>query len=81
MRPVWMVTHQDLRRAAKIRLVSNAIVEAFERDAAILRYGRPRKRRDPVPSLTQARSISKQGASGAEEHDGNRRKQASGVGG
>jgi DNA-binding transcriptional LysR family regulator len=47
MRPVWMVTHQDLRRAAKIRLVSNAIVDAFERDAAILRYGRPRKRRDP----------------------------------
>jgi DNA-binding transcriptional LysR family regulator len=44
MRPIWMVTHQDLRRAAKIRLVSNAIVEAFERNSAILRYGRPRKR-------------------------------------
>ena len=40
-------SHQDLRRAAKIRLVSNAIVEAFEREAAILRYGRPRKRRLP----------------------------------
>jgi DNA-binding transcriptional LysR family regulator len=45
MRPVWLVTHQDLRRAAKIRLVSNAIADAFERDAAILRYGRLRKRR------------------------------------
>jgi DNA-binding transcriptional LysR family regulator len=43
MRQVWLVTHQDLRRAAKIRLVSNAIAEAFERDAAILRYGRLRK--------------------------------------
>jgi hypothetical protein len=39
-----MVTHQDLRRAAKIRLVSNAIADAFARDAAILRYGRLRKR-------------------------------------
>ncbi len=45
MRPVWLVVHQDLRRAAKIRLVSNAIAEAFERDAAILRYGHPRTRR------------------------------------
>ncbi|HLX03896.1 MAG TPA: LysR family transcriptional regulator [Candidatus Binatus sp.] len=51
MRPVWMVIHQDLRRAARIRLVSNAIVEAFERNAAILRYGRPRKRRYS-PALT-----------------------------
>lgn len=44
MRPIWMVTHQDLRRAAKIRLVSNAIADAFARDAAILRHGRLRKR-------------------------------------
>jgi len=44
MRQVWMVMHQDLRRAARIRLVSNAIAEAFERNAAILRYGL-RKRR------------------------------------
>jgi DNA-binding transcriptional LysR family regulator len=43
MRTVWLVTHQDLRRAAKIRLLSNAIAEAFERDAAILRYGREHK--------------------------------------
>ncbi len=43
MRQVWMVIHQDLRRAAKIRLVSNAIAEAFERHAALLRYGRMRR--------------------------------------
>jgi DNA-binding transcriptional LysR family regulator len=48
MRQVWMVMHQDLRRAAKIRLVSNAIAEAFEREAQVLRYGRLRKRR-PLP--------------------------------
>jgi len=45
MRTVWLVTHEDLRRATKIRLVSNAIADAFERDAAVLRYGRLRRRR------------------------------------
>ena len=44
MRTVWLVTHQDLGRATKIRLVSNAIADAFERDAAILRFGRMRRR-------------------------------------
>lgn len=44
MRTAWLVMHEDLRRAAKIRLVSNAIVEAFERDAAVLRSGRLRRR-------------------------------------
>jgi DNA-binding transcriptional LysR family regulator len=46
MRPVWLVIHQDLRRAAKIRLMSNAIADAFERDATVLRFGgvrRPKK--------------------------------------
>jgi hypothetical protein len=38
-----MVMHQDLRRATKIRLVSNAITEAFERKAMLLRYGRMRR--------------------------------------
>ncbi len=38
-RPVWLVTHQDLRRIAKIRLVSNAIAETFARIAPILRNG------------------------------------------
>ena len=43
MRQVWMIMHQDLRRAARIRLVTNAIAETFERNAAVLRYGRPRR--------------------------------------
>jgi DNA-binding transcriptional LysR family regulator len=43
LRQVWMIMHQDLRRAAKIRLVSNAIAEAFERKAMLLRYGRMRR--------------------------------------
>jgi len=34
---------QSLRRAAKIRLVSNAVAEAFDRHAALLRYGRTRR--------------------------------------
>lgn len=38
-RPVWLVTHQDLRRIAKIRLVSNAIAETFARIAPTLRNG------------------------------------------
>lgn len=45
MRTVWLVTHEDLRRAAKIKLVSNAIAEVFERAARVLRYGRADKRR------------------------------------
>ncbi len=38
-RPVWLITHQDLRRIAKIRLVSNAIAETFARIAPVLRNG------------------------------------------
>jgi DNA-binding transcriptional LysR family regulator len=41
-RPVWLITHQDLRRAARIRVVSVAIAAAFERKAKTLRYGQPR---------------------------------------
>jgi DNA-binding transcriptional LysR family regulator len=44
MRTVWLVTHPDLRRAAKIRVVSNAIADEFERNATVLRSGRLRKR-------------------------------------
>ncbi len=44
MRTVWLVTHPDLRRAAKIRVVSNAIADEFERKATVLRSGRSRKR-------------------------------------
>src|SRR5260370_28039853 len=32
MRTVWLVTHPDFRRAAKIRGVSNAIADAFQRN-------------------------------------------------
>jgi DNA-binding transcriptional LysR family regulator len=44
LRPVWLwlITHQDLRRAARIRVVSAAIAAPFERKAKTLRYGRPR---------------------------------------
>jgi DNA-binding transcriptional LysR family regulator len=38
-RPVWLVTHQDLRRIAKIRLVLNAIAETFARIKPQLRNG------------------------------------------
>jgi DNA-binding transcriptional LysR family regulator len=42
LRPAWLITHQDLRRATRIRVVSAAIAAAFERKAKTLRYGRPR---------------------------------------
>jgi len=31
LRPLWLVTHQDLRRSTRIRVVSCAIAEAFQR--------------------------------------------------
>jgi DNA-binding transcriptional LysR family regulator len=45
LRPIWMVIHEDLRRAARIRLLSSAIAEAFERNAKLLRYGHQRRSR------------------------------------
>ena len=45
VRPVWLITHKDLRRAARIRVVSVAIAGAFERMAKTLRSGRPLLRR------------------------------------
>lgn len=44
LRPVWMVVHRDLRRVARIRLVANAIAEAFEKNRRLLRYGSARKK-------------------------------------
>jgi DNA-binding transcriptional LysR family regulator len=44
-RPIWMVIHEDLRRAARIRLLSAAIAEAFQRNAALLRGGHVRRSR------------------------------------
>jgi DNA-binding transcriptional LysR family regulator len=46
LRPIWLVVHEDLRRAARIRLLSSAIAEAFRRNARLLRHGNlrlPRK--------------------------------------
>jgi DNA-binding transcriptional LysR family regulator len=42
LRPIWMVIHEDLRRAARIRLLSSAIADAFRRKATLLRYGHQR---------------------------------------
>jgi len=39
LRPIWMIMHRDLRRVARIRLVANAIAEAFERKRQLLRDG------------------------------------------
>jgi DNA-binding transcriptional LysR family regulator len=36
---VWMIVHRDLRRVAKVRVVANAIAEAFERGRHVLRSG------------------------------------------
>ena len=39
LRPVWLLVHQDLRGSARVKLVSAAIVDAFGRNAKILRDG------------------------------------------
>ncbi len=56
LRPVWMVIHRDLRRVARIRLVANAIVEAFEHNQQALRYGRARgaRARNESPGARRA---------------------------
>ncbi|MGO9603875.1 MAG: LysR family transcriptional regulator [Candidatus Binataceae bacterium] len=43
LRPVWLVMHEDLRRAARVRVVASAIVAAFEREARGLHLGRKRR--------------------------------------
>jgi DNA-binding transcriptional LysR family regulator len=45
LRAVWMIIHRDLRRVARIRLVANAIAEAFEHNRQVLRYGNARHAR------------------------------------
>jgi DNA-binding transcriptional LysR family regulator len=39
LRTAWLVVHQDLRRSARIRVVTAAIVEAFRQHSGILRRG------------------------------------------
>jgi len=41
IRTAWLVVHQDLRRSARIRVVTSAIVEAFRRQSDTLRGGAP----------------------------------------
>jgi DNA-binding transcriptional LysR family regulator len=38
-RVVWLIMHQDMRRAARIRAVSSAITEAFRRHKRVLEQG------------------------------------------
>jgi len=38
-RAVWLIVHQDLRRSARIRAVSTAIVDSFHKNARALRAG------------------------------------------
>ena len=38
-RMVWLIMHQDMRRAARIRAVSGAITDAFRRQRRILEHG------------------------------------------
>ena len=40
LRTAWLVTHEDLRRATRIRVVSSAIADVFRRHAKTLRNGR-----------------------------------------
>jgi len=39
LRTAWLVVHQDLRRSARIRAVTSAIVDAFRRQSGTLRHG------------------------------------------
>ncbi|MBS0420946.1 MAG: LysR family transcriptional regulator [Proteobacteria bacterium] len=49
LRTAWLVVHQDLRRSARIRVVTSAIVETFRRQSGTLRRGAiARRTRRPV---------------------------------
>lgn len=41
LRPVWLVLHQDLRRSARIKVVSSMIADTFRRQRKILQHGKP----------------------------------------
>jgi DNA-binding transcriptional LysR family regulator len=49
LRTAWLVVHQDLRRSARIKVVSSAITDAFHRQLATLRNGR-----QAIPSAAAA---------------------------
>ncbi len=51
--PIWLITHEDLRRAARIRLVSAAIVKQFGQRRRILRNGLgSREERSKIGSIS-----------------------------
>jgi hypothetical protein len=52
-----MIIHRDLRRVARIRLVANAIAEAFEHNKQALRYGSPRRARALNESSNAKRAL------------------------
>ncbi|MGO9604680.1 MAG: LysR family transcriptional regulator [Candidatus Binataceae bacterium] len=37
MQPLWLIHHEDLRRVARIKIVADAIADAFRREARVLR--------------------------------------------
>jgi DNA-binding transcriptional LysR family regulator len=39
LRPVWLIVHQDLRRSARIKVVSSAVADTFRRQSGVLRNG------------------------------------------
>jgi DNA-binding transcriptional LysR family regulator len=41
LRSIWLVLHEDLRRSARIRVVSSMIGDAFRRQRKILQHGKP----------------------------------------
>jgi DNA-binding transcriptional LysR family regulator len=41
LRSAWLVLHEDLRRSARIRMVSSMIWDTFRRQRNILQHGRP----------------------------------------
>jgi DNA-binding transcriptional LysR family regulator len=41
LRSVWLVLHEDLRRSARIRVVSSMIGDTFRRQRKILQHGKP----------------------------------------
>jgi DNA-binding transcriptional LysR family regulator len=45
LHPVWMIIHRDLRRVARIRLVSTAIAETFTHTRPLLHHGTARSAR------------------------------------
>ncbi len=43
MQKLWLIHHEDLRRTARIKLVSDAIAAALHREASVLRAESPRR--------------------------------------